>query len=360
VLSNTVEPSNACDDEFGGRNVNIGLGQWIQHGHGRNTNVKAVLVHLPNKGPNADNACTSVVMFQALHYIEQGHELFMNHAACVPLHTQPPSWVQCGSSSELYHGLKNVLDHGELYAFSTTYSMLWCKAHAQLEQRLPAVNTAALYKVTVEACQIGFNVIDSVFFNGMMQGLFEQHKAPLNFEVFCTKPKVVGIMAVTQTPTISLPSGFYAVVDGKPGSLLRGADFPMNTIFVHELCLEGISVDGKPAVWLFDGVRVTKRAELLLHLLAHELVHAFLQIVPRTKSAEARSHTLHHHDWDFMLIARTVFGHPMIGPASSAASMYVSSDPVVLSTSCIHASMRYLWHTDNPNLCKLKEVELQC
>ena len=33
----------------------------------------------------------------------------------------------------------------------------------------------------------------------------------------------------------------------------------------------------------------------------------------------------HHHDIDFMCMARTVFGHPMIGPASYEHSMYLST-----------------------------------
>jgi hypothetical protein len=64
----------------------------------------------------------------------------------------------------------------------------------------------------------------------------------------------------------------------------------------------------------------------------------------------------HHHDIDFMCMARTVFGHPMIGPASYEHSMYLSTDPSVIGCPSMHDSMTQLWHIADPTLHMWDEV----
>lgn len=263
----------ACDADHGGRNVQVGLGQWIQHGCGRNTNVRPVLVHFRKiAGPRHYQECTSVVMFRALHPISQGEELFMNLAPCSTQSTHPPSWVECNNSDELWSGLVEVLQKCELHAFSSMYSMHWYTAAARIVESVPEIDTITEYTVTAEACQQAFGIIDDTFFNRKMALLLQEKGAPI--EVFKARGKQeVFIMAFTHAHDIPLPSSIMS----KNGSPLRDSlTYPVNTIFVNQSGLEDLCIADGLAVWLFDGVRVKSSSAVLLHLIAHELVHAFL------------------------------------------------------------------------------------
>jgi hypothetical protein len=117
------------------------------------------------------------------------------------------------------------------------------------------------------------------------------------------------------------------------------------------------------AVWVFDGVRVLNQAEALLHLIAHELVHAILHVVPLPAFEENTAARHAYHTPSFMRLSRGLFGHSMVGPANAHDNMQLCTVSQLAKLSTVDESvsagdcMQLLWkYNGTPPLLNLQEL----
>lgn len=249
-----------------------------------------------------------------------------------------------------------------VYAWDdAAYAAKWHRALEEFNQALLTSDGALDFTLSTDMCQLALGIVDKHFFGCWLLKALAAAGRPIQCVVYSNRSGTACYLAVTHTAGWPLPEkGWRVVRDGVLSEPIFHDSYPTNTIFVHVSALDGldkyVNMPDLPAVWLSDGVKVTSKAEALLHLVAHEAIHALLHVIPQTQTEASSAQQQSFHSPSFMCIARGVLGHPMVGPANAHESMQLCTLPEIVNAPDRTTSMRCLWHL-NGNAMLFTEYE---